>query len=402
MLNRVNRIKIGDVIKIYLSVVVFLSLSAILSPTLEKSLDYRKSPTNFLNDIQAYTIATQIIRDGKIHELYNLQTQKEYQNTVMPGRNLTGMFSFRAMPMTAYLYLPLSYIDPVNMFYVVTAMNFALLLGIVYLIYRIFNINKNLVFIVFSLLPLFSPLWSVVRNGQPSLLLIFLVLTAYHLVRTNKLVNAGATMSLLFLKVNYLPIAVLTYLLIHWGNRQKAMQYLKGLIIGSLVIIVINMFLYGPNLLWEYPQFLFKTENSSYGTSIIRNLNPTSIVYLLTQNNQATFWGGAIVSVVGYCVFLLLFKKMVDGGKAWLAFAFVPAITMLFNIHTMQSDAVAFIILSFVIPNYFLSFDGRKRWFLALLVVFAVFIGTSVRSFSVQSVAFMYYVFLGFVFCATV
>jgi hypothetical protein len=145
------------------------------------------------------------------------------------------------------------------------------------------------------------------------------------------------------------------------------------------------LLVYGPDLLTAYPRFLFLSESLGYGTSLLRNSNPVSIMSLLTDNKLSIFGGTVFICMIVAFLFLNLFRKTKNFD---ILYATVPALGVFLNFHTMNSDLVLLTLSIFLIGNYY--FNRSKTLLTGLLkclgVIFLFNLSTWIGIYDLQVV----------------
>ena len=159
-----------------------VSLIVILVP----ESDYTKTDINRTVDLNAFMTGASIVRDGKVKEIYNQELQKKYEYAFFTSNeNLTGLLAFRALPITAYLYLPLLYLSPIPAFWIQASLSMICLFFSLWIINKSFRINTNVFWLCTTTILFFLPIFNVLRNGQLSIfLLLILCLSIYYSKKT--------------------------------------------------------------------------------------------------------------------------------------------------------------------------------------------------------------------------
>jgi len=363
----VNKKILSDLPKILIYLYFFISLSGFFVLLISQNSDYRKIDVKKPTDFIAFMVGGTIARDGKIRELYNTDLQTKYMNTLLAPRQLYGLLSFRALPLTAYLYAPLAYLDPVKAFYITALINVILLFLSIWVIKKTFDINSDVFWLCTAIILEFIPFRSVVVGGQLSAFIFFILCVSIYLTKHSKYFGAGMLLGLLFLKVNLLALVPFFFITEYLRSKKSIGRLSFGFLLSSLIFVGINILIYGPDLISEYPKFLLHSETLEYGTLLIRNFNPLSIMSLLTTNRLYMFGGSAIISAIIAFFFLLLFRKTKNFD---LLYASIPALGLFLNFHTMNCDLFLLTLSIFLIANYY--YNRSKKPFVGIMKAFGV------------------------------
>lgn len=380
----VNKLS-SDKPKVILYSYFFVSLLILFIGTLGPYSDYTKTDPEKLNDLIAFIVGASIVRDGKVKELYNRDLQVMYQDTIIAPNDINGLLSFRLLPLTAYLYVPLLYLEPIVAFYTQAGINMVLLFLSMWVIKKSFQLNSDVFWLCTSTVLSFIPFRATVLGGQLSTLMLLILCTSIYLAKCSRYFFAGALLGLLFLKVSLVALVPFFFITEYLQNKRSVKGLGLGFLLSSFTIIGINILIYGPNLLTVYPHYLILSESVRYGTALVRNFNPTSVMSLLTDNKLYLFGGSAAISLIIAGLFLFLFRKTKNFD---LLYATVPALGLFLNLHTMTTDLTLLILSVYLMGNYY--FTGAKNLLIGLLkcfgVIFIFFISTWVAIYDLQIV----------------
>ena len=273
---------------------IFVSLLLIFVGTLGTYSDYTKTNVKKLNDFIAFMVGASIVRDGRVKEIYNRDLQIHYQDTIMAPNKLPGLLSFRLLPFAAYFYVPLLYLKPVTAFYTQTAINMVLLFLSIWVIKITFRIHPDVFWLCTTTILGFIPFRTVVLGGQLSALILLMFCISIYLAKHSKYFPAGVLLGSTFLKVNLLALVPFFFIVEYLKNKKSVRGLGAGFLLSSLIIVGINILIYGPGLITFYPRYLLTSETVSFGTSLIRNYNPTSLMELITDNRFILFGGSGV------------------------------------------------------------------------------------------------------------
>lgn len=279
-------------------------------------------------------------------ELYLNDQQERIQKQFFPDNDKNFYtLSFINPPYLALLFAPIALL-PVSLAFVIwVSFNIGLFVACIYLIKSEFSIKLS-----FSQLLLeasfFIPFFVTLKNGQTSLISLFLLLIIQDRIHKNQPFVAGLLASVLWYKPQ---IAVFVTLL--WLIRGK-LSFLKGLLLGGVLLGMLSFFILGTDVRTFFGTFISYVSASSPEHSkeamiswqgfawqvhrLIPSLEPIMLTLCLT--------GLTIVGIGIWCL----------RNKLWLApkntvFAFLIPLILLCGVHVHVHDAVLLLI-----PLFFL------------------------------------------------
>ncbi len=314
-------------------------------------------------DVTSFLTGAKIIKEGRVTDLYNLDVQLEYQNSVIFPEYKKFLLPFRNFPITAVVYIPLLNLGLQNSYIAVFITNVLLLTVFTLLVLRTFPGLKKKV--LFYFLPFFF--WPSVNNlivGQytPVILLIFLWI--YRSIRDKKNIVSGFATSFLVLKPQYLLFTPFAFKM---SNNKT--DYMKGFLIGILLFVLINVCITRGNLtpFSDYPDFLLTTESSSFGSRPYQMFT----LYGLEKQIMPKLKEGLLLAYnfVGYLAILIyiIFKKTTKHLETYFSFGIVAA--LLFSIHALTHD-----LLVLLLPIYFLFNEKNSNGYLMAILIAAPFL----------------------------
>ncbi|MBP9700159.1 DUF2029 domain-containing protein [Candidatus Woesebacteria bacterium] len=279
-------------------------------------------------------------------KLYLNDQQERIQKQFFPNNNKKFYtLSFINPPYLALLFAPIALLPVYLAFVIWVIFNIGLFVECIYLIKSEFIIKLS-----FSQLLLeasfFIPFFVTLKNGQTSLISLFLLLIIQNRIQKNKLFSAGLLASLLWYKPQ---IAV--FVTLYWLFRGK-LSFLKGLSLGGVLLGMLSFFILGTDVRTFFGTFISYVSASSPEHSkeamiswqgfawqlhrLIPSLEPTILTLCLT--------GLTVVSTGFWSL----------RNKLWLApknavFAFLIPLILLCGVHVHVHDAVLLLI-----PLFFL------------------------------------------------
>jgi hypothetical protein len=336
----------------------------LLKPTSDITKGNEKNPIDFL----MYVTGARIAKDGKLAKLYDYETQFHYQDQIDNRTTIPGILGFRTPPTTALLYALLPLTDLTKSYWIATAFNVFFIVGSILILNKHF---KNLLFVI-TVAPLTSYIWMTLVGAQLTGIILFLFSTIYILLKNEKYKKAGFVSALLFIKPNFF-IAIPLILAI-LKNKKAIFQFLSSFISTFIVLLAVNIGLYGPNFLNEYIPYLLKSENIDYGTNIASNMNISGLVASLLGNKYSVFLSILITFITYILVAVVLYKereKLIFDKLFLLLILAVPIL----NLHTMISDLAIYIIpLSLMLDTYKTNKEAYKYIYVLLLFFVASWI----------------------------
>ena len=366
-----------------------LTIEIVLAVTLVPHADRaRLQSTDFVN----FYAAASIIRQGKGAMLYRRETQDPVLQSIL-GHNSNQYFLHP--PFEAAALVPLSYLKIEQAFVVWSLINVGLLgLLPLVLIPCVPAVAKRpyLGLLGFAFLPALTAL----TLGQDSLLLLFILSSAYLLICKELEVAAGLVLALAMIKFQYL--LVLLPLLFLWRKS----RVVAGFAVGGVFLVFISWLIMGTGGLIEYVRFVRSFDlHSGYG-----GLSPALMInwrgFLAgigkASPSPAYFWGGEIILLLTGLLCLrvpqtartraLIFALFVAVAVAAAPYAHFPDMTILLlpvllaesyvqtaSSKTVVQKLIAFCCVSlFVWPLILLALGGHYWWNSRIYLIFPVLV----------------------------
>jgi hypothetical protein len=276
--------------------------------------------------IHSYS-AGKIISDG-IKDVYNLDTQLAYQNRAIYPDEKNYAHPFRNPPFVAVLFIPFSRLSYFQSFLYFNIFNLFLILLLLIISFGQFkNIGK---YKLSFLLPFaFSPVILCLTKGQTTILmlLVYLLVLKYF---ENKPGLSGFLYSLTFIKPHFFVVGLPFIVL---ASRDKS-KLLRGIVIGSVALFLVNIYVSSVEVLIKYPVYLLTTENSSHGTLLADMFNLKIFFQNITGNEMFTY----ALLITTYLTTLFIFSKRHKSigvrGSIVVVFLLIP----LLSPHTYPYD----------------------------------------------------------------
>jgi Glycosyltransferase family 87 len=363
--------------------IIEIALAVILLPGADRT---RLQSTDFVN----FYAAASIVRQGKGAVLYRRETQDPVLQSIL-GHNSNQYFLHP--PFEAAALVPLSYLKIEQAFVVWSLIN-AGLLGILPLVLipcvPAVATRPYLGLLGFAFLPALTAL----TLGQDSILLLFIMSSAYLLICKNLEVVAGLVLALATIKFQYLLI--LLPMLLLW----RKLRVMAGFALGGAFLVFVSWVIVGSGGLIEYIRFVRSFDlHSGYGglnQALMVNWRGFLAGIERAGPSPAYFWGGEIILVLPGLLCLrvpqtariraLIFALFISVAVAASPYAHFPDMTMLLlpaflagsNVQTAPGKTIvqkllAFCCVSlFVWPLLLLVLGGHYWWNSRIYLTFPV------------------------------
>lgn len=342
--------------------------------------------------IQHYTGAS-VAKSGEIRNLYDLDFQRHVQNALY-GIEDTGprqMLTFRMPPVSAYLYSPLAYFSADSAFWLATYVTTTLIILAFLVLSKHTDLTNNSVRFTWALLPFFLPVWQTFVGVHVSGLLLLVISAVYFSIKKEQFLLGGLLTGLLFLKPNYLLI--IPFILSFLRTRDSTTKYFAGVSASVIFMVLLNSVLYGADFLPSYVRYLGATENLAAGTLLSRNINLISIAALFTANDAyAKLFGLILIGLLLPVTLFLIHQRRHTYSVDRLfitSLLFMP----LFNIHTMMTDLIVYIMPLVLIAPKFLSLRRLRR---SLFFIFILILSPAIAFANLEATLTLIYLCFAF------
>lgn len=309
------------------------------------------------SDLYAYLTGAEIIKQGNIHNLYNVQEQRRIQEEYIFNEKLTSpyLLTFRSPPIVAIPFIALRNLPNILAYKIIGLVNLTLTIASIILLTITLKEWRTLIPLI-----LFLPITNNLHYGNITPLVFFILVLIFITLRSNKPLWVGVLTGLLFIKLQYLIIIPFLWIIL-----KKHLNFYIGLCGTLIVLILSNIFIYGRTSLVEWLKFVVRSEDITMGTNVVDNMNLFAFTPLLNPifKSHTTLFI-TIVSIVSYLgIVWLLFKNR---KKFSLDIFFSIAILSILglNMHTMYGE-LTFLTIPLMIfaKNYF---KEKTRIILAL------------------------------------
>jgi len=304
-------------------------------------------------DLKMLMTAALIIRNGDASNLYNLEVQKEYQQSLIgKSSELGGVLPFRILPIAALPYMPFTTVSFQTAYLIIYILNLLFILCILSVSVKLFNITKlaalgQLVFI---------PVIATVITGQNSFVMLAIYCVLFFALSKRNFGLLGVLACLLFLKPQHV-LLIPFILLIAQPNKKALFRFIAGLSAGTIILFVLNTAIYKDiTFIFDYSKFILNTEYSIYGSSPEYNHSLLAVVHLTarifnTQNMNLVLYTAAI----GIPIYLLALANLRKHKNKPVDFLFGISVifTIIINLHITATDASVLVIPIMILTKYF-------------------------------------------------
>ncbi|OGC54828.1 hypothetical protein A2425_02410 [candidate division WWE3 bacterium RIFOXYC1_FULL_42_17] len=322
------------------------------------------------SDFLMYLTGATIVREGKISNLYDYETQRSYQRSISgttPTELITGVLAFRTPPTTAWLYSLLPVQDSVKSFWIVVFINSVCIVTAIYLLSG--SLIKTCVYS--TAVTFFLSFWMTLIGGHPNGLLLLIMVLAYTALKNKRPGVAGIITGFLFLKPTFLLLVPFMFLLTK--DKKQLFSYAGFFLLTILFLIGVNTAIFGPRFVQTYIPYLINSENSSYGTDISNNTNLTAVMYTVQKwlgSAHSTWIPIGVVVALNIFSLLAIYKKRLIFSPAH-GFGLICLLLPLLNLHTMHADLLVHLIPLILIVGTLVK---NKRWLLAVILAIVLII----------------------------
>ncbi len=313
-------------------------------------------------DFCGYYSAGQVMNDGKIADIYNLDILKKYQDNIF---RLANSPEPRAEAV-AMLYLPV-FILPFRLFARLDLpvslllwdfLNFVIL--ILYLEFFSKSISRKALKLQLLILILIA--FPVFRNFLDGRVNVWLLICFGEFVRaivTNKEIKAGLWLGGVLLKPQLL-ILVLPFLLI-----QKKYRAILGFVITSIILFGVSFILVGWEGLMNLKDVILEASKGGVSSFFVLMMNWRALGYFLSDFispdiGKAVFIGGSAMTSL---VPLIVFRKKSDSDSAMFVVGLLGIMAATTAVAYHAHIHMAMILIPFILYLY-LTQQIPRKWFL--------------------------------------
>lgn len=331
-----------------------LQISA-LSTSLILFSNYKKLYNGKTIDLLQYMTGATVVAQAGVRNVYNTNLQETIQRQLVPNLP-TGLLAYRTLPLVTLFFVPFVNLSPEIIFWTITSLKIILLTTTLLLLYYTFNPPQQALFVLISLAPItFFPINQDFILGQLTVFILFFISLSLYLTSKNKFLWAGIVSSAVLIKPQYILLLIILGIYAYATNKRRV---ILGIILGVILFLGINIAIYGPKLLLDYPHYVIRTESLRYGTLNSVNYNFCSL-FIDAHNKLKTpltlFLLTAYLTLFSWVCF-----KTTKSQKSTNIYILVWGIALLpfFMLHTMPYD-LTILIIPMV---YILKFIKTHTW----------------------------------------
>src|SRR3989344_6476211 len=331
---------------IFIVVYYFVFLTASLSP--------------LAIDLVSFLTGAGIMRAGESKLLYDVNIQFGQQLAIVAPFEKTNLLPFRSLPLTALMFLPLSYLPLTSAYWVMVIVNFMLLFVSTSLLAK--SVKNERHGKIIYLLPFFflPTAFSIILSQYLSLIFLILTLVYLSLKRENEFF-CGMLTSLLIIKLQFILFAPFVFIL-----AKKRTKFLLGFLTGLISMLALIFAITGFVRMARYPMFLTVTETVEYGSRYWHMYSLGAFWQFVFGNFGKNFF--LIVNFLLYLFSLAFFWKKKNLNLEML-FSAAILLTLFFSPHTLTHDLMVLMLPVFLLLSKLRKFSGKVKLGIKFLLI---------------------------------
>lgn len=304
-------------------------------------LTYLLTQTNLYNSDFRVFYSSGVILQTTPSKLYANDQQERIQQQFFPAKNEKFYtLSFINPPYLALLFAPLAWLPVSIAFGIWVSFNVVLFVICIYLLKSEFRQNLSLLQLLLEA-SVFIPFFVTLKNGQTSLISLFLLLVIQYCLHKNKPFSAGLLTSFLW----YKPQLAMFFTL-YWLFRGK-FSFFKGLVIGGVFLGVLSFLILGADLRTFFATFISYVSSSSPEHSKEAMISWQGFAWQLHRYLPTV--SPALLTIILTCLTLLIVGIFLKSRKRDMkasnqTLAFLVPLILLCGIHVHVHDAVLLLI----------------------------------------------------------
>lgn len=310
-------------------------------------------------DFRHLYTAGYMVRTGHAHELYDYQTEKQFEDALISPEHIALPFNHLAYE--ALLFVPLSLLTYKQAYFAFLALNFALLAAAYQILLPyIGNLRFAWRWLGAAMFVTFLPNAAALMQGQDSLLLMGLFAGAFVTLLKKREFLGGLLLGLALFKFQVvLPVAVLFAMWRCW-------QFIAGFALSGAAVAALSVALVGISQISTYTHSLLamgiglssKADQLRYGINPSAMPNLRGLVFGLLHDRVPGVWiQSAIVAVSGIVLLLAARGGVNKSNPDRLLLAIVTSVLVSYHllIHDMS---VLLVPVCVVISGHLFSESG--------------------------------------------
>jgi hypothetical protein len=211
-----------------------------------------------LSDFASFYTAAEILRDGRGHQLYDLNLQEEVQRSVMPEavKERGGILPFNHPAFEAIVFLPLTAFSLHTAFWIWFSINIGFLFAVIWVLRKYLPLVGQAPFYLWAAGCLaFPPIAITLIQGQDSIVLLFFYCMAFIALRREAEFSAGGWIAAGLFKFQVsLPFIVPLLLRRRW-------RIIAGFSFVGTLLVIISLATVGFAGLLQYPNYVWKLDH---------------------------------------------------------------------------------------------------------------------------------------------
>jgi hypothetical protein len=234
----------------------FFLLQVVITLTILIMFQRTFSNTFTIGDFRSQYTAALMVKNGQIHDLYNLTSQYQAQKIIIPRLSAKSLLPFISAPPLALLLAPLAYLSFNNAYFIFGLIQLAFLVVTIKILHsflaeEVEHSRKLLIETddLYLIAAGFLPLWIGIVLGQLSALWMLVIVISWRLSSSHK-IGSGLVYSLFFLKPHLLFVPVIFFL------AKREWKIVAGILTGSFILLCISLAMMGPHSLLDYASLL--------------------------------------------------------------------------------------------------------------------------------------------------
>ncbi len=338
-------------------------------------------------DFRAFYTGITIVSHEEKENLYGMQTQYYWQKKFIPElRNEKQLLPYLLPPFVAVLLFFLSSFNFYQAYFLWGVLSLFLFISLYFFFLKLLNAlpRQNIplkIYFIFSYL-CFLPLWSTVLQGQISLLLTWVLVGGWYVIRKEEDIKGGILLSLTLMKPQFFIIILLAFVF------QKRIRVLQGILFGVTVLFLISYAALGSKGLQNYMVLLHEITaipgNFGYYPKDMVNWMGFLTLSLKKESFFDVFPLWLMGSVICLGILFVTWRKRYNNSKFYFDIQFTILLyAVLFTAPYMYFHDVGILIICSFLAIYMYSQYTVKsfyRWMLLFLPLFHLF-GVIVKNY---------------------
>jgi hypothetical protein len=327
------------------------------------------------SDFPVYYTAATMIKDGETNQLYKLATYTKYAKKT--GNNeIEKILFFINTPISALIFVPLTFFQMDLAYKIWVTLSTIIFTALILLIKKNLELTIGWITLFVTTLTVFGSL----TYGQVSVLIFTFIYLSYRYIEKNSLLS-GVFSALVFIKPQYLLICPFIFLLTK--NKKK---YLIGFVTTLVILIGINILIYGKNVFYDYFTFISQMEKYTLDGESYLSYNLNSLFVIANKQFALNIPHSVILILVGdiyiYCLYLFNDAKNKNISKITL-FAIATVLSLVLSPHTRDTDLLVLLIFQAITASIILKnkhIDNKDLYF----ALFATYLIQFLSNFHLQ------------------